>query len=819
MNKVLSLKVTIPLSILASIITAPTYVFGVAHSPNSKGDYPFPLPMGTITLNRGLQAGHDGHDFHLYHTNKNAETKADPNAGAINGSCLEYGIPILAVEPAEVVVANQTGYNGGMGTSVILKANGVQTMYMHMVENSLQVAKGEKVERGQLIGLMGSTGASQGNTCTLNKESPLTGQKEPVKVSGVHLHFEIRTEVDQVKYAHPVNSFIGQEVYTEMKANGKYVSTTKMYDPKGYWKEFGYRYDYVMPEDGVDYSGTWSPDYAPPASSSSSSQTETETKASGTAIVTNVSPRYTQVQGTTVYTITGENLPMNMKLDFPACNDLKWMGKRTSKKQEFVCTLELAGITGGTLKIADQKTLTNKPWQFEFDVKVLAQGEKMGKTTYNGFPKVPTSAKPGDVVRLSVEGNNLPLNLKFDVPMCAQTRLIYVGPQKQTIECKLATYAYDSRGNLKNEILAHGITITNDQGEVVAIGDLVLDHELKIESITPPVAYFGQTTSFTIKGKGVDKLKTFHLDYCQDLVVLSQSSLKNQVVIKCRLPVPEKFFSPLMPDILKRKTLNLHIKDKPGGKLILSGKIEAIAFPESWVNSIVPYYPALDKTTKFTISGNHLPDKLLYWMGYCGQGEMKLSLADYFTFSCKSEIIGGPEALKRIEQAALKAKENPQAFVKEIEKQKRLVEVKYPKEYSEDGKIAFTIYRGYVLPLPEKYKSLYLESIRDLQDQAPGALFLDENNSEDIVGYILNNPGNYSNTFLKKLGWKNTGSNKNPIYELLSCSKKLQKEGQAYGPKPALTSKLNTIGSCAKGLDVRLIDKELPKMYPTKEVK
>lgn len=68
---------------------------------------------------------------------------------------------------------NPDGSLGGVGWYVDIrsKINGkwYTTRYAHMVENSLKVKKGQKVEAGTILGIMGNTGASAGR----------------------HLHFEI----------------------------------------------------------------------------------------------------------------------------------------------------------------------------------------------------------------------------------------------------------------------------------------------------------------------------------------------------------------------------------------------------------------------------------------------------------------------------------------------------------------------------------------------------------------------------------------------------------------------------------------------------
>ena len=71
------------------------------------------------------------------------------------------GTPIVASRDGTVTTA-KTGYNGGNGCYVVINhGDGFSTSYLHMLEN-LQVSKGQKVKAGQVIGYMGSTGASTG---------------------------------------------------------------------------------------------------------------------------------------------------------------------------------------------------------------------------------------------------------------------------------------------------------------------------------------------------------------------------------------------------------------------------------------------------------------------------------------------------------------------------------------------------------------------------------------------------------------------------------------------------------------------------------
>ena len=79
-----------------------------------------------------------------------------------------YATPIYATADA---VVGRTGWIGGYGNLVELEhGKGIQTRYGHL--SSILVGPGKRIKRGELIGLMGSTGRSTGN----------------------HLHYEVRID-------------------------------------------------------------------------------------------------------------------------------------------------------------------------------------------------------------------------------------------------------------------------------------------------------------------------------------------------------------------------------------------------------------------------------------------------------------------------------------------------------------------------------------------------------------------------------------------------------------------------------------------------
>ena len=81
----------------------------------------------------------------------------------------DHGSPIYATASG---VVERAEYSGGYGYHIVIKHGyGYETLYAHL--SKLIVSKGTRVQRGQLIGLMGSTGRSTGDASPLFR--PLSG--------------------------------------------------------------------------------------------------------------------------------------------------------------------------------------------------------------------------------------------------------------------------------------------------------------------------------------------------------------------------------------------------------------------------------------------------------------------------------------------------------------------------------------------------------------------------------------------------------------------------------------------------------------------
>ena len=104
-----------------------------------------------------------GYRIHpIYHTQK-MHTGVDINVA--------YGTPVMAADGGTVILS---GWNGGYGNCIVINhGNGITTLYGHM--SSLVASVGQSVSKGQVIGYVGSTGASTGPH--LHWEVAVNGQR------------------------------------------------------------------------------------------------------------------------------------------------------------------------------------------------------------------------------------------------------------------------------------------------------------------------------------------------------------------------------------------------------------------------------------------------------------------------------------------------------------------------------------------------------------------------------------------------------------------------------------------------------------------
>lgn len=125
----------------------------------------------TSAGNSKLVRGYDGASYEGYYIRPLAGGTKTQGLHGYNGVDLgaSVGTPVFASAGGTVIIARSSGWNAGYGNYVVIShMNGTQTLYAHL--SRVRVYSGQLVERGDLIGNVGSTGKS----------------------TGPHLHFEVR---------------------------------------------------------------------------------------------------------------------------------------------------------------------------------------------------------------------------------------------------------------------------------------------------------------------------------------------------------------------------------------------------------------------------------------------------------------------------------------------------------------------------------------------------------------------------------------------------------------------------------------------------
>lgn len=114
--------------------------------PPGDGKFVWPFPLNQVTSEYGPRNGrlHAGIDFG-------------------RGSSNVQGTPVPASGAGKVVIANTTNSHGGYGNAVVIDhGGGRHTLYGHLHHGTVAVSVGQTVAKGQKVGGIGQTGASQG---------------------------------------------------------------------------------------------------------------------------------------------------------------------------------------------------------------------------------------------------------------------------------------------------------------------------------------------------------------------------------------------------------------------------------------------------------------------------------------------------------------------------------------------------------------------------------------------------------------------------------------------------------------------------------
>ena len=117
---------------------------------------------------------------------------------------------ILAYADGEVVAVQKRGEQYGKPCYVRIKHNnGLYTLYYHLKDNSITVNVGDKVSKGQVLGIIGQTGMA----------------------TGIHLHFQIDRGNNE-SAINPIDYITGKKTFDEESTNiftkGDYITLSDL---------------------------------------------------------------------------------------------------------------------------------------------------------------------------------------------------------------------------------------------------------------------------------------------------------------------------------------------------------------------------------------------------------------------------------------------------------------------------------------------------------------------------------------------------------------------------------------------------------------
>ena len=165
---------------------------------------------------------------HYMTSDYKTRNKKRPNHNGIDMIGKSYAKDwIVAIDKGQVTKA---GYDAERGYYAEVKhENGYVSLYFHIAKDKLEVKKGDKLAKGDVIGYMGNTGESRGS----------------------HLHFGVKN--DKGKYVDPKPYLMGEKSF-ELNEKKHYTGEYPKLPLRGY---FYYKYDkkkkkYVIVDKGPE---------------------------------------------------------------------------------------------------------------------------------------------------------------------------------------------------------------------------------------------------------------------------------------------------------------------------------------------------------------------------------------------------------------------------------------------------------------------------------------------------------------------------------------------------------------------------------------
>jgi len=492
-----------------------TFLFFLFINISSAEDNVLPFPKGRVYVTNGYggSATHQG-DYY-YSLDFRAYDTAD--------RCDSYGAPILAAKSGVAIKAiNPIQYKlkEGYGVHVYVKNDDNSILrYAHMIDGSLAIKEGDSVRQGQILGLLGNTGNTQGAECYAF---------DGVNV-GSHLHFEMRDKENNAKNPEPL---IGAENYTNMSiADSPYTSATLIYDPNNHWAKYNGK---------VPYRLTYSP-----------------------SAIHSFSPLVVQAGTNQIFTIKGESLFDDLSVTLPGCKKIEWI-KRDPDEQQFSCDMiNVKGLMSGFIKFSS----SGKP-DFQFAVELVVDKEEVKPVITKAEATNPLAGKITDFI---IEGEYLPADLEFDLNTCTEIAYKKITPDYREFSCRLPHTIKDVNGKRINGFYTFNTSFSSEGENFSHPIQFSADYEVRIDKMEPFIAASGIKTAFTFTGKNLNLVKAVWVEKCDNLREIERSD--DKVAFECVPQSPGKLWDYFVPDFLRKNFYKIILKDEPGGTTLFESKI------------------------------------------------------------------------------------------------------------------------------------------------------------------------------------------------------------------------------------------------------
>ena len=644
----------------------------IAYIPAFADEYIFPVPMGKINVINGYERDekettHKGEKSKFSLDFQFIDDTGRLTTDDFGSQCYTIGMPILAAKDGKVVdirrPKSDKELNEGYGYVVRVEyPDGSYTWYAHMIEETFAVGKGDYVKKGQILGLMGSTGYSRGKTCMW--ENTINAQ---VKNIAPHLHFETNKSDTSAVLQEPL---IGKEYYRDI-VKGVYESITLMIDPKNHWGEY---------ESKVPYKLTYMP-----------------------SAVSSFSPLTVQAGSEQVFTIKGENLFESLTIHTLPCQDsVKWI-KKEGDEQQFSCTVnDRIGSQSGFIRFS-----TNRSPDFHFSINVVKE-EKAPQITgvdINGGQTV----FPQKETEFIVKGENLPGDLKLADELCSDYIYEKAYPDEVKFKCKVTGTVLDQKGRRINKLHTLETNLISESTNYTYSFSFDVDFKVKVEKVNPEYAIAGEKTNIKFTGKNMNVIGAFWIDNCQNLREVSRSD--TELEVQCIPDYPDKTWNIFVPDYLKRAEYKLLLKDYPNGNLLHEGELNILYDNLVKVVNTEPVDPILEEKTKFVINGFNMPEQVFVKMEGCEDIQVQPEKDNQVIFTCTPTYLGGEQARDTIlnqeklvdEAGFFTSWYKTSKWEKIMEEQKRTLYVGLSRNFGTMSKNS-VIYQGEVFPMTQKYK-------------------------------------------------------------------------------------------------------------------